>query len=486
MSHRMKRNGASLVAVSLFVVACGGTERAPRQKVSGVDRAQQQTRAEPAEVPAEPMTDATDRASDTATAPEETVAEAEPTSGSPKPVARNALDRFVGEVADTVTAAPGLIAVFPALSRNEMSKRTEVNGLGDRLATEIADGLRMRGIEALSGAELRNDILASNRGLAEFRSVADVYWIAERIGAKYVVFGTVQRTVYDRMNRDEVLDLSLQCIRTADRGIVARERQRMHPGPVSIDYARDYVRSSEWRIGDDAEPMKSDTAREVRMAVRTLVAKVADGAGKKLGGQKLAVDPCLIRSVSGPRAGNDEMLTTSFARALATAESRAAADGAADARQAALEHGPVTIHGKEYETLGAALDVLTARRAALRRSTAGELSIDIARAIATEFRSHGTSSFEVRADDVERDRILGLIRREAASYRADGAFDPKTIGELKSDGATMLVASTLRPFVGSYRLRIALLDVATGAIVSEGTTDFEARFKNDLDALTAN
>jgi len=392
----------------------------------------------------------------------------------------------VGEIAGKLRENPGIVAVFPALTPNSTTRTMEVNGLGQRLAEEISDALQMQGFQPLSGDELINDILASNRGLDEFRSVADVFWLSERIGAAYAVFGTVRKKIYDRMNRDERLEIKLQCIQVGSRKTLTRVDKGLTGGPTANNLYRDFMQASDWKIGPAAPRFKASVDAEVKFVASSLVRKILANHGQTFSGKRMAIDPVVIRSVSGPLAGNLQAFTTSFLRALDKAESKASAEGATNPRLAALDHGPFTIHGKEYRTLGNALDVVESRRAALRTSRAGELSLDLSRVLAEGFSKAGGNAFEILPDSLNRASILNLIKREVRSAQGDGAVDPDTIGELKTKGAQLLVRGTFRPFMRCYQFRIMVLDVTTGKVVAHESLDFETRFKQDLDTLTTN
>jgi hypothetical protein len=152
---------------------------------------------------------------------------------------------------------------------------------------------------------------------------------------------------------------------------------------------------------------------------------------------------------------------------------------------AALDHGPVTLQEKEFKTLGDVLDLIDQKRAALRTSRAGQLSLDISRMIAEQLRDAAAGTFDVLADDPSRQSILNLIKREAKTAREDGAIDPNTVGELRAKGAELLLRATLRPFMRSYQFRLIILDVTTGKAVASESLDIEARFKKDLDEVTS-
>jgi hypothetical protein len=404
---------------------------------------------------------------------------------APKKARRPIIGPFVDEINSAVQRTPGTVAVFPVLSPLPTSKQAmHVNGLGERLAKEIAEEFRLVGVNPLAGDELRNDILATNRGLAEFKTVADVFWLADRVGAEYAVYGTAEHKVYNRIKRDERLDVKLMCMRVSSRTTVARLSKDFSGGKMGRELFRDYRQPSSWKVGPEAPPYTPSVDAEVKWAARELVQRVVRKASEPLKSRTVAIDPALIRGVSGSGAGNFEAFTRSFLREFEKAERAATAKGATNPEVAALDHGPVTIQEKEFKTLGDVLDMIDQNRAARRTSRAGQLSIDISRMIAEQLADAAAGTFEVQADETSRQSVLNLIKREAELAREEGAVDPNTIGELRVKGAQLLLRATLRPFMRSYQFRMIVLDVSTGKVVASESLDIEARFKKDLDELT--
>lgn len=436
-----------VLAVALTAAGCGSSEKAPRSDVSGVDR---------------PHSSRGERVRESA----------------------SLLDPFVKDVAKTVRTRPGLVAVFPLISPRPLGEGMHVNGLGERLAVQVAEKLTEIGIPAVGDDELRNDILASNRGLDSLRTLEDVHWIARRIGAEYVVYGTAKKRVFDRSRRDERLELSMTCMRAPSRTTVAQFREEFTGGALARELYRDFTQPSGWKIGADAPTYTASVDAEVRFAARSLVHRIIRTSAEALKDRRVAIDPVSIRSVSGPRAGNMDAFTESFLAALDKAERAAAAKDSTNPALAALDHGPVTLHGKEYNTLGDALDVIRQRRAALRTSRAGQLALDLSRLLSEEFKNAGDGTFEVMADEVARMGVLALIRRETEIARNESAIDPDSIAELRAKGAQLLVQSTLRPALRSYQLRLIVVDTDTGKLIANESEDFEPRFKKDLDKLT--
>ncbi len=214
----MKRSPLSSVSFVVGVVAlssCGGPERAPRQPIPGVD------------VPHPEGTN-----------PHDLV------SGS---VAQPFLGSFVAEVTAATKAAPGLVVVLPALTRNKDSGHNHVNGLGEHLATQTVLRLADHGVETLARSDLVNAMHRVDLSMHHYRSVADAVEIASRVGATYVVTGTARHRVFDNVQkRDENLEIEWVCRRVENRGIVALWRVALPGGTLADDLVRHYRKDSEW------------------------------------------------------------------------------------------------------------------------------------------------------------------------------------------------------------------------------------------------
>lgn len=478
--------GLCLGLVSLLA-GCAGPERAPRQPIKGVD-----THEHKVDNPHD-KTNGGGRTVDAAPAPREQAPVAAPTlppdpsrhaAAAPAAGRGDLLSDFVAKIAAAHRQSEGIVAVFPALSRaGEREGRSfVVNGLGEWLMTETADGLEREGVRGvLSGASLVNDLKATNRGLDAWRGLDDVYWMADRIGAAYVVFGTAYARTFDRMTRDESLDLVWECRRTSDREVIATVRERLGDGATANQLYRYYRLESDWRIGADAPTFQPSFEAEFRILAQQLAMRIAAKHGRLLDGKGVRMAPTTLKTTAGVGAGLQDF-ASQFDRAFAAAERKFAAEGRTDAETATLESGPVRIAGQSYETFGAALDGFREKLTAYKASPAGALALDISRNLAERLRAATNESFRILPDDSDREMLLGIIRSEARAYRAEGAVDEQTLAALRARGTDLLLESTLRPALSAYQMRVVIRDLRTGAELTEAV-DVDEMFKADLDRI---
>ncbi len=487
MTHRIESSGTrarlrALIAACAVGTAlgCGGPERAPRQPITGVDRPAEERAPNPHDEPAaEPEEDEDE------TEGSETSALRPGAPGSAPPstdtvVRGDLIAAFSAQVASAQQSAPGPVAVFWPLSPDPLRPGVRhVNGLGERVAREIADGLRAEGISPLAGAALRNDIQAANRCLHHLRDVDDVFWIAQRLGVEYVVYGTISVRNYNKLSRDTRMEFRLHCKRLNDNIDVARLQRSFTWGERLRDYYRDYQHPSEIRIGIAAAPCTNSASAEATYLMSLLTRRVISQSGRALAGKRLLVEPTAIRSASQTSAEVAAQLAA-VGRAYAAALQRAADANAKDPRGEALGSGPVTILGTEHATLGSAVD---AAQAAVLRSGATpplELAVDLSRALGESLTRFG-ESMEVITEDPQRASIFALLRSGDDANDTVASYETSVA---RARGADFLVRSTLRPYLGTYQLRLMLIDSQSGKVHSE-VISFDEQFKADLDAVTA-
>ncbi len=487
MTRKALRAGMlGLVPMLLVLLSgCAGPERAPHQPIKGVDTFDNKVDNPNDKTTPGRTVDATPESRETppVAAPTPTPTTPRDTATPPAAGGRTGfLDAFIVKVARATQQQPGIVAVLPALSREEPGKTLYVNGLGEWLATETADGLEREGVRGvLSGAGLVNDLKAANRGLDSWRGLDDVYWMADRVGAAYVVSGTAYVREFDRMSRDESLDIVWECRRTSDREVVASIRERLGAGAQAQELFRFYKLDSDWRIGADAPPFAPSFEAEFRILAQQLALRVAGKHGRALAGKNVRVMPTTLRSNAG--VGADlQTFASAFDRAFAVEERKAAAAGNTDAELATLATGPVTVAGKEYATFGAALDAFRERWNTYKASPAGALAVDIARNVTERLRAATGDSFRVLPDETDREALLGVIRGEARAYRNDAAVDPQSIAALRARGADFLIETTLRPALATYQLRLVLRDLRTGTELTEAV-DVDPMFKDEMEKV---
>ncbi len=168
---------------------------------------------------------------------------------SKSPAEANFLRQFVADLVAAHREKPGVIAIFPALTRTSDQAESHVNGLGEFLMDETATNLEEEGVqEIVAGSGLQNDLLAKDSGLHELRGNEDVYVLSKKIEADYFVFGSVERKIFNRIEKDETLQINWVCKRAADRATVAAYRSKLEDGPLAEQLHRYYQTSSKWDI----------------------------------------------------------------------------------------------------------------------------------------------------------------------------------------------------------------------------------------------
>ncbi len=462
----MNRNGKILSAAgrvlallgALCVGGCaGGPERTPKTPVKGVD-------TETNEV--------TNEGDDKG-----------PGSGGSAraPTGRAAfLGSFVGQIASAHEADPGVIAVFPAISRTPNSSVIEVTSLGDFLMEETADSLEVEGIPGvLAGADLVNELAAANRGLDSLKGIDDVYALGDRIGAKYVVFGTADARTFDRLGRDQNLQIRWTAKRIADRETVASYNENLRSGSLAQSLYRYYEQPGNWQVGAEAKPFKASVQLEARILGHILAREIATQHNDNLRGRSVRIDPTVVSSRSGERAQVQEF-AAEVERRLREAQQELAADPeAVDLERTALRRGPVTIQGQEYASVGDAVDAYRAMRNKTQTTAVGDLETDIAASLSEELREAMDGKIKLLIGDDDRDLIMNVLRREARASRMNQSVDPAMLVKMRTNGTQILILSTLRLDLDTYKLRATMIDVNTGEKVPH-SVDFDPMFNDAL------
>lgn len=462
----MNRNGRVCSAAgrvlallgALCVAGCaGGPERTPKTPVKGVD-------TETNEV-ANPDDDKGPGRGGSARAPTGRAA---------------FLGSFVGQLTSAHREDPGVIAVFPAISRAPDSSKIEVTSLGDFLMEETADSLEVEGIPGvLAGADLVDELAAANRGLDSLRGLDDVYALGDRIGAKYVVFGTADARTFDRLGRDQNLEIRWTAKRVADRQTVASYDQNLSSGTLARDLYRYYEQPGNWQVGAEARPFQPSVQREARILGSMLAREIATEHNDDLRGRSVRVEPTVVSSRSGARAKVQEFAAEVERRMRETQQELAADPEAVDLERTALRHGPVTIQGQEYATVGDAVDAYRAMRNETQTTAVGDLENDIAASLSEELREAMDGNIKLLIGDDDRDLIMNVLRREARASRMNQSVDPAMLVEMRANGTQILVLSTLRLDLDTYKLRATVIDVNTGEKFPH-SVDFDPMFNDAL------
>lgn len=268
--HRAHGLPLFALAIAGLLAACAGPERTPHQPIKGVDTERNEVQ-NPHDKTNRPTGEG--RGDGLGSAP-----------------ALDFLDGFVGEVATAQQAQPGIIAIFPAFTQGDRGVNY-VTRLGELLMRLTNDGLEKRGVTAvIAGAGLQNDLLAANRGLEALRGPDDVFWLGERVGAAYVVYGTAQKQAFDASNRDLELAVDWQCKRTGDRATVAAWRQQLTGGELGRELARQYGQESNWTIGSAAPRFTPSLGLETQILARAMAQRLSTSHAEVLRGKTLHVD----------------------------------------------------------------------------------------------------------------------------------------------------------------------------------------------------
>ncbi|MEM7205026.1 MAG: hypothetical protein AAF628_32530 [Planctomycetota bacterium] len=486
--------GLPLVAA----MACAGPERTPHQPIQGVDTESTEVHnvgdesgrgAPPGGGSA--MASASSTAGDAATlaapmgeslpgdGPAATPSGA--AAGGTPPVAPGFLGDFARDLATAHSGTPGIVAVFPALSRTPQSRGATITALGERLMRETADALRTLGIqEVVAGDGLVNDLQAANRGFDSWDGIDDVYWMADRIGAAYVVFGTEEVRELNRLEKDRTLEVRWQAMRVADRATVAAWNQNLTSGALAQDLYRYHEAASDWKIGAAAETFTPSLQAETVLLARQLAQRAARTHQRLVQGKAVRIEPFVVAGRSAARVQVRDW-AAEYDRKLASAMAEAAADGdPAGVEQRVLRSGPVTIAGESYGSFGDALDGFRKLRSSVQTTALGDLERDLSDRFAEHLRTALGGDVRLLASEGDRDAMLGLIRREARAARGDDAVDADTIALLKAHGTDTLVTGTLRRDLDTYIMAIQLLDLKNGTTLTESAT-FEPAFSTPLD-----
>ena len=210
-------------------VSCGGPQTAPAQKIRGIE-----TPAALADNPHDAV-------------------------GAPglEPF----LEEFIAGVVSAHGADPGSIAVFPAVTRFLDTGQARVTGLGEYFMETTAADLERAGISALHSGALVNDLIAGGVRPSLYQTSADVWPLAQKIGAKYVVAGAIKRKVFDRMRQDVVLDVDWECWKLGSGDepsrVVASFRRELSGGPLAAELNRHSRVRSEWQALVDGEAVEA-------------------------------------------------------------------------------------------------------------------------------------------------------------------------------------------------------------------------------------
>ncbi|MBL8898710.1 MAG: hypothetical protein JNM84_13820 [Planctomycetes bacterium] len=462
--------------VVLIPVGCGGPERAPRQPISGVDR--------PVEPESESsgggtsMTPREETPSPSATTPTgpgtptETTPPSEPPPLPARATPANDLQSFIAAVAAELRKDNGFAAVFWPLSPRPLDQAgvasprgKYVNRMGERLADEIASGLQAEGAKTLAGAELVNDLLAANRSLASYCDLTDVFWLAERVGAPYAIYGTAQVVSYEALRGDRVLELRLWAKHLPTNRTIALLSRDYREGREAQQYYKEYVLPSQVPVCSDAAPAKPSLESELEITSRVVARRVAAKAGAAMQGKVAYFEP-LAFPASRKAALDLVTLQDAFLRAFSAAGSD-------------LAKGPAKLGNQSFATFGEALDEIGKRRRAYEASEVGAKSRELSANIENVLSQAGME-FVSGLEDGDMDALLRRVRAEAFRGRAEDAIDAQSLAYLQASGSAYLVRPSLLPSLEAWRLRVAVFDLNTGRKIADEAEALPASLSADL------
>ncbi len=460
-SSRTWLASSGLVGVLLIGAGCRGPERVPHQPIPGVDTPQNEVYNKHDDSSGT-AADASPLSSEVDASP---AAPADVPSAAPTvvtPAAPGFLDEFVAKVAAELSVRPGTLAIFPALSRTN-SGEYEVTGLGDYLARETAEGLERQGINPLWSDVLQRELRAVNRGPESLHRVSDAFVLAERISADYVVFGTVDRRAFDRLSKDEILDVHWECQRLPEHTFVAKISERLGSGPLANDLVRFSRLKGEWTSPEE-EP--STLSREIDGVSRALARKIVKRHRDFVRGKRVHVEPTRVHSIEGARA-DLQTFAASFERQLEALTVKALQDGKAIPEIEAMSYGPVTIQGQAFENLDRALERFGQERVKLVRMESYTLASELSRNLGEHLVEALDNEVSIQLTQDERDDLLSLLRDEARAFTEHDTLDPATLARLRESGSEIYLESTLRRGADSFQMRLTLFDLADGRKISE-------------------
>lgn len=393
------------------------------------------------------------------------------------------LGQFVDELDRARSGAPGPIAVFPALSKNGTGE-TVVTGLGEHLMLETADRLRAAGApEVLAGPRLVQALRQANRGLDALTDVEDIYTLAERIGADYIVFGTADARATDPIRNENSLEIRWNAMRLADLAVVSEFRARALGAEGQALYGM-HRATSDWRIGARASTTPPSLEQEMRILGGMLARKLGREQTAALRDRRVRIEPVVITGRGVERADLQQW-ASEFERKLAEVTRTLETDGdRAEAERRALASVPVTIAGTEYANFGEAADAYRALRTEVNASSAGQLATDLATSFAEQLREALDGRIALVSADSAREEAIWTIRREARAARGDGSVDGATVAHMKAHGTEFLLTSSLRRDLEAYKFRVTMLDLESAESVPY-SIDFEPSFTAALDRALA-
>ena len=368
------------------------------------------------------------------------------------------------------------------MSPSAATKAVRTSALGDDISQQIAAEIRRRlpGVEVPTFGALRTYInQVANRGLADILSPEDGFFLADRIGADVVVLGRIVKTIDNRYKKLKEISIVYEArdLRTgASIAVAPRKLSAGHSAVQSLTARQE--RGGQWRLGIYAQPFPVSLDREVKFVTIRSIQSLLGQAGETLKGRRIAVAP--TRTVGFRDLAVDDFLRA-FNEEWASLSKKANPWTGGDARELALDQGPVTVMGTQYRTLRDARDQVRVLQRQAKLSTSGKLSEEVTGILHEELRQQAGATMTISLQRIDRRSIEDFIAREQRIYQAAGSIDPETIAHLRTEGAEFLLVSSFEQRGIAYTLKAFILDMATGNRVGNGVDEvLDARLTSEI------
>jgi len=356
-----------------------------------------------------------------------------------------------------------MVAVFPGLSPSAATAAVRSSALGDEISRKIAAGVRSRlpTVEVPTFGALKTLInQIANRGLSDVLSPEDLFFLADRIGAQIVVIGKIRGTIDKRYRTLEEIAVSYEARDVATgRVLKVAERTLSASQAKALRIVSKYERGGEWKLGAYAPPFKISLDRELNYVILRTILSLMAQTRDTLKGHRLAVAPTLTEGFHDPAAAD---FLRAFNEEWTSLAKKANPWIGGDAREKALDTGPVTIMGTRFNTLREARDQLRVLQRQAKLSVSGRLSREMTELIHREIQRQAGNDFKVTLSYGDRRQIEDFIQRERRIYEETGSIDPDSIARLRTSGAEYLLVSRFRQAGPMYTLEAYVLDMKTG------------------------
>jgi hypothetical protein len=286
------------------------------------------------------------------------------------------LFKLVMDVAGRADEEKNTIAVFPAAHVNELFGGLDVSQLGYELGQSVDGELRKEvgePFKILSPDQFAKEIQKSNRSLADITQVPEIFQLANRIGADYLVVGMI----YDG---DSKFEIAYDCIDVKSHFKIS---VNMWPyeatDPVGKNLYRKFkdengqpILSDAYKLGARAGAGGRDLSVELNWLFARAMRDIVKASGPVLRELPIAVLPVRL-----PKDFNFLVFQRMHLDYVEIVKKRLIEGGKTE--EEALADGPHRIIGKTFSTLGEAAEY--ARELVLQQKTskAGKFQSTISR-----------------------------------------------------------------------------------------------------------